>query len=216
MTPKRIFVTGASGYLGSAIAARMARGGHEVYGLTRRKRSAEALERMGVKPVVGDLSKRATFVGVLKNCDAIVHAASDPRAWAERDQAALEAFRAAAQDGRVRRLLYTSGVWVHGDTAGKVVDETAVLDPAELVRWRVTHEEVALDLADDEVAVVVFRPAILYGESRGIIGGLFDEARAKRTVTLPGDGAQHWELVHRDDVAEAYHLALEYARGGER
>ncbi len=216
MTPSRIFVTGASGYLGSAIASRLARAGHEVYGLTRRKRAAEGLARLGLKPVIGDLSSPASFVGVLKNCDAVVHAAVDSKAWAARDQAALEVFRAAAQDGRVRRLLYTSGVWVHGDTGGKIVDESATLDPAELVRWRVTHEEVALDLADDEVAVVVFRPAIVYGESRGIIGGLFEEARAKRTVTIPGDGAQHWELVHRDDLAEAYHLALEYARGGER
>ena len=213
---QRIFVTGASGYLGSAVAARLARDGHEVYGLTRRQEHAAALERFGAKPVIGDLSKPASFVGVLKNCDAIVHAASDPKAWAARDQKALEAFGAAARDGRVRRLLYTSGVWVQGDTAGQVVDEEAALHPAEVVRWRVAHEEVALDLADDEVAVVVFRPAILYGESRGIIGGLFNEARVKRTVTVPGDGTQHWELVHRDDVAEAYRLALEYARGGER
>ena len=216
MTAKRIFITGATGYVGGAIAARLARAGHEVHGLTRRKRAAEALARAGLKPVIGDLSSPASFVGVLKNCDAVVHAAVDSKAWAARDQAALEIFRAAAQDGRVRHLLYTSGVWVHGDTGGQVADETTALEPAELVRWRVTHEEVALDLADDEVAVVVFRPAIVYGESRGIIGGLFEEARTKRTVTIPGDGAQHWELVHRDDVAEAYHLALEYARGGER
>ena len=213
---QRIFVTGASGYLGSAVVARMSRDGHEVHGLTRQQKSAAALERMGAKPVVGDLSRPASFMGVLKNCDAIVHAASDPTAWAERDQRALEAFRAAARDGRVRRLLYTSGIWVHGGTAGQIVDETAALHPAELVRWRVAHEEVALDLADDEVAVVVFRPAILYGESRGIIGGLFEEGREKHIVTVPGDGAQHWEMVHRDDVAEAYRLALEYARGGER
>jgi len=212
---QRIFVTGASGYLGSAVAARLARDGHEVFGLTRRQENTAVLERIGVKPVIGDLSKPATFVGVLKNCDAIVHAASDPTAWAERDQRALEAIRAAARDGRVRRLLYTSGIWVHGGTAGQIVDETAVLHPAELVRWRVAHEEVALDLAGDEVAVVVFRPGILYGESRGILGGLFDEGRGKHTVTVPGDGTQHWEMVHRDDVAEAYRLALEYARGGE-
>jgi nucleoside-diphosphate-sugar epimerase len=213
---QRVFVTGASGYLGSGIAARMARAGHEVVGLTRRLESGEALERLGVKPVIGDLAKPESFVGTLKNCDAVVHAASDASSSAERDQEALEAFRAAAQDGRVRRLLYTSGMWVHGPTAGRIVDETTTLAPAELVRWRVAHEEIALDLADDEVSVVVFRPAIVYGESRGIIGGMFAEARAKHTVTIPGDGRQHWELVHRDDVAEAYQLALEHARGGER
>ncbi len=216
MTRQRIFVTGASGYLGQAVAARLARAGHEVLGLTRRPAHTAALERAGVKPVVGDLATPESFLGALKNCDAVVHAAADAHARAERDQSALEACRAAAQDGRVRRLLYTSGVWVHGDTGGEIVDESAALEPAELVRWRVTHEEVALDLADDDVKVVVLRPAIVYGATGGILGGLFEEARTRRTVTVPGDGLQHWEMVHRDDVAEAYHLALEYARGGER
>jgi nucleoside-diphosphate-sugar epimerase len=211
----RIFVTGATGYLGSAIALRLARAGHEVYGLTRSQESAAGLERAGIKPVVGDLAQPEGFVGALKNCDAVVHAAVDMKAWAENDQKALEAFRGAAQDGRVRRLLYTSGVWLLGDTGGKVADENTPLAPAEIVRWRVAHEEAALDLADDEVAVVVVRPALVYGESRGILGGLFAEAHGKHTVTIPGDGSQRWEMVHRDDVAEAYRLALDYARGGE-
>jgi nucleoside-diphosphate-sugar epimerase len=116
----------------------------------------------------------------------------------------------------VRRLLYTSGMWVYGDTGGEVASEQTPLNPLELVKWRGVHEDVALDLADDEVEVVVFRPPIVYGETRGIIGGLFAEARDRHTVTVPGDGAQHWGLVHRDDVAEAYRLGLEYANGGER
>ncbi len=213
---QRVFVTGATGYVGSAVAARLLRGGAEVHGLTRSPRQAEALERASVKPVVGDLAQPETFLAQLKNCDAAVHAAVEAEDWPAKDQKALEAFRAAAQDGRLRRLLYTSGLWVHGDGGGAIVDESTPLQPLELVRWRAAHEEVALDLADDEVAVVVLRPAILYGETRGIIGGLFAEARAKRVVTIPGDGAQHWELIHRDDVAEAYRLALEYAKGGER
>jgi len=213
---QRIFVTGASGYLGGAIAARLARGGAEVHGLTRSPKGATALERAGIRPVVGDLADADSFLGALKNCDAAVHAAVDNNAWAERDQQALEAFRAAAQDGRLRRLLYTSGVWVLGDTGGAVADETTSLDPAELVRWRVAHEEVALDLVDDEVAVIVLRPALVYGEHRGILSGLFAEARAQQIVTIPGDGTQHWALVHRDDVAEAYRLALEHGKGGDR
>ena len=213
---EKIFVTGASGYLGSAIAVRLLRAGREVHGLARSSENAETLERMGVRPLIGDLARPETFLGALKNCDAAVHAAVDPKAWSERDEKALQAFRVAAQDGRLRWLIYTSGVWVYGDTAGRVVDESSPLRPIELVRWRVAHEEVALDLADDEVAVVVVRPALVYGETRGILGGLFAEARAHRTVTIPGAGSQHWPLVHRDDLAEAYRLALEYARGGER
>jgi len=213
---QRIFITGASGYVGSAVAARLVRGGAEVHGLSRSAEHAEGLARAGIKPIIGDLAQPETFLAQLKNCDAAVHAAVGPENWPEVDQKALESFRAAAQDGRLRRLLYTSGLWVHGDSGGAVVDESTPLQPTELVRWRAAHEEIALDLADDEVAVVVLRPAIVYGETRGILGGLFAEARAKRTVTIPGDGAQHWELLHRDDLGEAYRLALEYAKGGER
>src|SRR5258705_13990204 len=111
----RVFITGASGYLGSAIAARLARAGHEVFGLTRGTHDGERLAKAGVTPVVGDLTKPETFVAVLKNCDAAVHAAiahgSSPAAL---DNLALEALADAAEDGRLRRLLYTSGLWVHG------------------------------------------------------------------------------------------------------
>ena len=93
---QRIFVTGASGYLGSAIAARLLRAGHEVVGLTRGAEGAEAIERMGVKPVIADLASPDDYLGPLKNSDAVVHAAVDPKAWPENDQKALESIRAAA------------------------------------------------------------------------------------------------------------------------
>jgi len=56
---------------------------------------------------------------------------------------------------------------------------------------------------------------MVYGGRGGTFGEWFQEARERRTVTYPGDGGQHWGIVHRDDVAEAYALALEHARGGE-
>ena len=212
----RIFVTGAGGYLGSAIATRLARGGHEVFGMTRNAERGAALAGAGIRPVLGSLEDLESFVGALKNCDAAVHASFDDAAPAARDQQALEGFRIAAQDGRVRRLLYTSGVWVHGDTHGQVVDESAPLAPLEVSRWRAAHEDVAADLAEYDVAVAILRPAIVYGESRGMIGEMFAEARERRTVTYAGDGNQAWPMVHRDDVAEAYALAVEHLKGGER
>lgn len=212
----RVFVTGATGYLGSAIAGRIQRAGHEVFGLTRSPQRAQLLEASGIRAVVGDLREPESYLGILKNFDAAVHAAFDPSDIAGTDVRALEGFRQAAQDGRLRRLLYTSGLWVHGDTHGAVVNEQTPLEPLEIVKWRAAHEELALDLADDEVQVVVFRPPVVYGESRGIVCGMFAEAREKHAVTIPGDGTQFWGLVHRDDVAEAYRLGLEYANGGER
>lgn len=213
----KVFVTGAAGYLGSAIAARLARAGYEVLGLTRDDAHAEAMSRAGVGPVVGDFGKPETFIGKLKNCDVAVHAAfADLGVPALVDQRALELFADAAEDGRLRRLLYTSGVWVYGDTGEKPVDETSPLRPFDHVSWRAAHEEVVMDLVQHEVVSVVLRPTIVYGESRGIIGGWFAEARERGTVSIYGNGDQHWGLVHRDDVAEAYRLCLEHGQPGDR
>jgi nucleoside-diphosphate-sugar epimerase len=213
---RRVFVTGAGGYLGSGIAARLARGGFEVTGLVRDAARASLLASTGVRPVIGDFEKPASWDGALHNADAVIHAAWTLDDTATHDQQALAAKRDAIQDGRVGRLLYTSGLWVCGDSAGRVLDENDPPAPFPVARWRAAHEEVALDLAHFEVDVVVMRPAIVYGESRGLIGAWFQEARESHTVTVPGNGGQFWPLVHRDDLSEAFALALEHGRAGER
>ena len=213
---ERIFITGATGYLGSAIAKRLVRAGYEVYGLTRDPEHAASLAARGVHAVVGALSKPDTYLATLKNCDAAIHAAFDPTDVARQDQLALEAVRIGAMDGRVRRFLYTSGAWVHGDTGGRVIDESSPLNPIDLVRWRAAHEDAAADLSEHEVKVIVLRPAIVYGGSRGLVGRMFAEAHEQRTVHYPGSGGTYWGLIHCDDLAEAYLRALERAQGGER
>jgi len=214
---ERIFVTGASGYIGSAIAARLARKGHKVFGLTRSRERARALEGIGVLPVLGDLAGDQDWLGVLQNCDAAVHTAFDgENGAADVDHAALEALRLSSLDGRVRRVLYTSGTWVHGRGENGTADERTPLAPLSVAQWRAAHEEIALDLAAHDVEVVILRPGMVYGEHRGMLGGWFAEAHDTRTVTYPGDGSQHWSLVHRDDLAEGYALAHEHGDAGER
>ena len=213
---RRVFVTGAGGYLGSGIAARLARGGFEVTGLVRDAARASALASAGVRPVVGDFERPASWDGALRNADSVVHAAWSLEDTATQDQKALATIRDATQDGRVGRVLYTSGLWVCGDSGGRVLDESDPPAPFPVARWRAAHEEVALDLVHFEVEVLVMRPAILYGEARGLIGAWFQEARESHTVTVPGNGEQFWPLVHRDDVSEAFALALEHGTPGER
>jgi len=214
---ERIFVTGASGYVGSVIAARLARKGHKVFGLTRTREHARALDAMGVHPVLGDLAGEQDWLGVLQNCDGAVHTAFDgENGAADVDHAALEALRLASLDGRVRRVLYTSGTWVHGHGDNGHADERTPLAPLAVVQWRAAHEEIALDLAAHDVDVVILRPGMAYGEHRGMLCGWFAEAHDKHTVTYPGDGSQHWSLVHREDLAEGYALAFEHGAAGER
>jgi len=214
---QRVFVSGATGYIGSAVAARLLRAGYEVLGLTRSKDRARALEAFGIQAIVGDLSRPESFIANLKNCDAMVHTAFDAGSeTAPNDQRALEAAARAVQDGRLRQLIYTSGVWVHGDQQGRLVDEDAALEPLELVKWRAAHEDVALDLVELGVRALILRPAMVYGGAHGTFGGWWQEARERHTVTYPGDGTQHWAMVHRDDVADGYALALEHGNSGER
>jgi nucleoside-diphosphate-sugar epimerase len=213
---RRVFVTGATGYLGHAIALRLLRSGHTVFGLTRDPARARMLADEQITPVTGDFSDPETYLSELKNCDCVVHAALESGPEASRqDQRALEAIQAAVEDGRVRRVLYTSSLWVYGDTGGTVVDEHAPLDPPEAAAWRAPHEEVVLDLLEHDVTAIIFRPGMVYGGYRGGFGGWFREAREKGTVTYPG-GDQHWSTVHVDDVADAYALALEDGPSGSR
>lgn len=217
----RVFVAGASGYLGGAVAARLARAGHEVHGLTRDTTRAVALAARGIRPIVGDLRQPAGYSGLLRNADVAVHAAAAPgEEAAVLDRAALDAMRDGVTDGRVRRVLYLSGIWVYGDTGGHVVDEQAPLTgPLPLVSWRVAHEEAALAFAPRGADVTVFQPGIVYGGTRGILGEWFARGHRGEPVTWPGDGAQHWSLVHVEDVAEAFRIAAERpvtARGPAR
>lgn len=213
---KRVFVTGASGYLGLAILRRLVAQGFEVTGLTRRPDHARRIEAAGARAVTGDLADPAGLAGPMRNADAVIHAAYDPAGEsARRDRDALGAIRAAVQDGRVRKVIYTSGIWVHGDTGGRVVDENSKLEPAERVAWRPAHEEVALDMTSLGASVTVMRPGMVYGGARGYFGGWFREARDHGRISVPG-GTQRWNTVHVDDVAAAYWLALEHAAEGTR
>lgn len=213
--PLRVFVLGATGYLGGAIATRLARDGHEVRGLARREEPARGLADRGIQPVVGTLDDPAPWISRLQNCDAVVHAAAAHEDGRLGDARALEVVRAGATDGRVRRLLYTSGVWDHGSHPDPF-DESAPFDPLPGREWRIAHHDVAFDLAVHDVEVTVMQPGIVYGGSRGLLGTLFAAAHETGAVPVPGDGSQRWPLLHRDDLAAAYALALERGPGGGR
>jgi nucleoside-diphosphate-sugar epimerase len=207
----RIFLTGASGYIGTAVAERLRAAGHELTGLARSDAAAAKLKSAGIQPLRGDFSDPKSVGSAARAADGVISLATtyDPAI----DGPAIDAILGALA-GSNKPFIYTSGIWSHGDTGGKVVDETSPPNPAELVRWRQKVEERVLEGAKRGIRSVVIRPAIVYGRGGGIPAGFVESARKEGAARYVGTGKNRWPLVHVDDLADLYLLALEKAPPG--
>ena len=207
----KVFLTGATGYIGSAVADRLRAAGHEVTGLARSEASAAKLRSAGVHSVRGDFSDPESLGAAARAAEGVISTATtyDPAI----DGPALDAMLAALA-GSNKPLIYTSGIWSHGDTGGRVVDESSPPRPAELVRWRQAVEDRVLRAAGRAVRTIVIRPAIVYGRGAGIPAGFVESARKDGAARYVGNGENRWPFVHVDDLADLYLLALEKAPPG--
>ena len=198
----RMFLTGATGYLGSAVLDVAVRAGHHVDALVRNSERAAQVSSRGARPVLGDLTRPASYADAAGAADGIIHAAADSSARAQQvDAAAIETLLGLPpRPGRF--FIYTSGVWVLG-TCTEPVDETARLNPTELVAWRPSHEQRVLQTASNGLRTAVIRPGLVYGGSRGIVGDIFKDA-ANGLVRVIGSGDNHWPLVYDRDLADLY------------
>lgn len=208
-----IFLTGATGYIGSAVRAALIKGGHQVTAMARDKEKAERLAARGATPVVAELDTPKRYLAAAKAADAIVYASyeSSPRG-VQLEKQALETMLSAQQqasqaDGKVRTFIYTSGVWVLG-RAIKAADESAPLDPPEHVAWRPAHEDLVLSAFSANLRTVVIRPGIVYGGGRGIVSDLIKDA-LNGLVRVVGTGKNRWPLVYDHDLADLYLKILE-------
>ncbi len=198
----RIFLTGGSGYIGSAVLESLVRAGHRVDVLVRNTEKATQVHARGAHPVMGDLAKVQSYAQAAAAADGIVHAALDYSARGpENDRAALDTFLTPA-NGRQRFLIYTSGIWVLGPCP-VAADESTPVNPIEQAAWRAPHETLVLESANDGLRTVVVRPGVVYGGSRGIVGDLLRDA-ANGLVRVIGNGDNHWPLVYERDLGELY------------
>jgi nucleoside-diphosphate-sugar epimerase len=210
----RIFLTGATGYIGSAIAENLIKNGHQVHGLARSDMAAARLESKGVRAVKGDLRDVEKLAFAARYADAVIHTASTNGPDApEADRKAVEAFLSGLKDSN-KPLIYTSGVWVMGNTGDKVVDEDSPLDPTPSVSWRPAVERLVLDAAARGVRSIVIRPAVVYGRAGGLVTSFIKSAKETGAARFIGDGGNRWPLVHVNDLAELYALALKEAKPG--
>lgn len=206
----RIFITGATGFIGQGVARAALGSGHQVTGLVRSttSSSAQALRELGVALNAGDLCDPQTFVASAADHDAVVHTASTNDASAGVvDQAAVTAVLAAMSSGSA--LVYTSGAWVYGNTGRAPVTESAAVDPTDLVAWRPAVEQQVLSMAAQRgIGVSVLRPAMVHGHGGGVFALLAQMGRDDGVVRTPGDGRNRWPTVHVDDLGAAYVSAL--------
>jgi nucleoside-diphosphate-sugar epimerase len=206
----RIFLTGASGYVGSAILDGFVRAGHQVTGLVRHSENAAKVAERGGAPVCGNLLDPASYRAAAAGHDVFVHAGFDATNGAEADRTAIETLIEAAragEPGRARLLVYTSGIWVLGATSAPATEDAA-LNPAALVAFRPAHEQRVLSAGGDGLRTAVVRPGIVFGGSRGIVGDIFRDA-ANGLVRVIGPGDNRWPAVYDRDLGELYlRLAL--------
>jgi nucleoside-diphosphate-sugar epimerase len=166
------------------------------------------MRQRGVQPVVGDLSEPASYGTAAEACDSIIHAAfEDSKRGPAVDRAVIDALLGAAirhaSKGHAVSFVYTSDVWVLGNTAG-AANEEAPVRPTPLVAWRPEHEQIVLDAGRGRtLRTAVVRPGIVYGGARGIVGDLLKNA-ANGLVRVIGDGRNRWACIYERDLADLY------------
>jgi len=208
----RVFVGGASGFIGSAVARSLKRRGHQILGSARNAGTAEKLREAGVEPVRADLADAESFARAARSADAIIQAASTSDAHAPEYEPRVAAAVLAAIAGTEKTFIVTSGCWVYGGTGDTPVTEETPVRPFSMVTWRPAVEQAVLHAP--KTRGIVVRPGWVYGRGGGTPGVWVASAKSRHQISVPGDGKARWSVVHVDDLAELYALLLEKAPAG--
>ena len=216
----KVFVTGATGWVGSAVIQELLDAGHEVLGLARSEDGADTLRQRGIAVHRGDLSDLDALAAGARACDGVIHTAfihdfKDFNAAGETDRRAIEAM-GEAMAGSGKPLITTSGsaLLPHG----RVGTENDAPDPAGPAQHRTASEQLTLALAARDVRSTLVRlPPSVHGDGDyGFAPRLVDIARAKGVSAYIGEGNNRWPAVHRFDAARLYRLVLEHGTAGAR
>lgn len=216
----RVFLTGATGFIGSAIVQDLIGAGHEIIGLARSDAGAGALLRAGAEVHRGDLDDIQSLLAGAANSDAVIHTAfnhdfSKFVANCENDRKVIEAL-GSVLSGSDRPLIITSGTGI----ANTVPDQPALEDNpvvTSAMHPRAASEEAGTVVADRDCRVIVMRlPQVHDTRKQGLVTYAIQAARAKGVSAYIGDGLNRWPAAHVSDTAQLYRLALEKGKAGAK
>lgn len=214
----RVFVTGASGFIGSAIVENLLAAGHQIVALARSDASEKLLKSLGVEVLRGSLDDLDTLKDGAAGSDGVIHCAfihdfTDYANSVKKDQLAIQTL-GAALEGTNRPLIVTSGLV--GISNNRPIMEQ---DQANLEKFpRGLAEEITISFSSKGVRSSLIRlPPSVHGKGdHGVVPGLIAIARKKGVSVYIGDGLNRWPSVHRIDAAQLYRLALEKGTAGAR
>jgi nucleoside-diphosphate-sugar epimerase len=216
----RVFITGGSGHVGTAVTNELIANGHEVVGLARSEASAAKLDAAGASVLRGELADLETLEQGARAADGVIHCGfihdfANFAAAGQVDRIAIETLGKALK-GTDKPLLVTSGL--AGLAPGRTATELDEVDPAIHARVPRVSEATALALVADGInAGVVRLPPSTHGRNdNGFVASLIAIAREKGSAGYVGEGLNHWAAGHVLDAARVYRLALENAVPGRR
>jgi nucleoside-diphosphate-sugar epimerase len=207
----RVFVTGASGFIGSAVVRELRTAGHQVVGLARSDASASALSLLGAEVVRGDLTRPETLAAGVAQADAVIHLAFDHDFSKLADncaneQRAIDAL-ADALVGTQKLLIVTSGTGLVSAAGRPTTEDDAPRAGGAFPR---APERAAEAAKQRGVRVAIVRlPQVHDTRRAGLVSLVIEVARQKGFVGYVGEGTNHWSAAHVTDVARLYRLALE-------
>jgi nucleoside-diphosphate-sugar epimerase len=215
----RIFITGATGYIGGSIATTLAASGHQIVGLVRSAAKVELLRQHGIEPALGELENVELLRKHARAADAVINAASSD------NRVAVEALIEALA-GSGKPLLHTSGSSVvvadraDGEKSERILDEDTPFEPLPERRARWELDQRVIHACSAGIRSAVLCNTLIYGKGRGAnpesiqIPRLVATAKTTGVAVYIGKGENIWSNVHIDDLVELYRLALERAPAG--
>lgn len=216
----RVFVTGATGFIGSAVVAELIAAGHRVLGLSRSDRGARSLTAAGADVLRGTLEDSGCLAQGAARSDGVIHLAFNHdfasfKANCEDDRRVIGVLGAALA-GSARPLIVTSGTPIANTVPGQPAKEDNPTVGSDM-HPRAASEEAAAAVAAEGVGVTVVRLPQVHDTARqGLITPAIEIYREKGVCAYVGDGRNRWPAAHYLDVARLYRLAIEKAERGAK